>query len=292
MGAVYEAEHVLLARRAAIKILNAEPDRTDMLARFEREVRFTALLNHPNTIAIYDYGRAESGAFYYAMEYIDGLDLDTLVDRWGRLSVSRVLHIMAQVAGSLAEAHENSLIHRDVKPANIMLSVRGGVPDFVTVVDFGLVRELESDDAKLTADDELLGTPLYMAPEAVKKSSSELDARADIYSLGATAYYLLTAQDSYPGGSASAVMSQRISGSYTPIERHGVDIPAAVCELVQRCMSEDPASRPRTARALLLEIEALQRQHPWDRARAEAFWIELNRKRRARSSIPPHANVA
>jgi serine/threonine-protein kinase len=291
MGAVYEAEHTLLARRAAIKILNAGPDRADLLERFEREVRFTAMLTHPNTISIYDYGRSESGAFYYAMEHIDGVDLDTLIDRWGPISVERVLHILIQASGSLAEAHEAGLIHRDVKPANIMLSMPGGVPDVVTIVDFGLVRELNNDEAKLTADDELLGTPLYMAPEAMKKSSAELDARADIYSLGATAYYLLTGQDSVPGGSASEVMSQRNSGAYTPIEQHGVAIPSGVRDLVQRCMSEDPAQRPQTARSVLIEVEALQHNHPWDRARAEAYWVELNRKRRVRSHAP-HANVA
>jgi eukaryotic-like serine/threonine-protein kinase len=294
MGSVYEAEHTLLARRAAIKILNA-PERTDLLARFEREVQATAMLTHPNTISIYDYGRAENGAFYYAMEYIDGVDLDTLVDRWGRLDVERVLHILMQAAGSLAEAHEVGLIHRDVKPSNIMLSLRGGVPDFVTILDFGLVRDLlpsadRSAELKLTADDELLGTPLYMAPEAIG-SGPEIDARADIYSLGATAYYLLTGSDSYDGTSANEVMSQRISGSFTPIDQHGVEIPERVKSLVQRCMSRDPAGRPPTARALLIEVEALQQQWPWDRARAEAYWQELNRKRRMRSQ-PPHANVA
>jgi tRNA A-37 threonylcarbamoyl transferase component Bud32 len=291
MGSVYEAEHMLLARRAAIKILNAEPERTDLIARFEREVRTTAMLTHPNTISIYDFGRAQDGAFYYAMEYIDGVDLDTIVDRWGPLSVERVLHVLTQVAGSLAEAHEAGLIHRDVKPSNIMLALRGGVPDFVTVLDFGLVRELQpSAGVKLTADDELLGTPLYMAPEAISRGT-EIDARADIYSLGATAYYLLTGRDSCDGTSASEVMSKRISGAYTPIDQHGVEIPESVQSLVQRCMSQDPAARPQSARALLLELEALQQNWPWSRARAEAYWHELNRKRRIRSH-PPHANVA
>ena len=290
MGSVYEAEHILLARRAAIKILNA-PERTDLIARFEREVRATAMLTHPNTISIYDYGRAESGAFYYAMEYIDGVDLDTLVDRWGPLSVERVLHVLMQVAGSLAEAHEAGLIHRDVKPSNIMLALRGGVPDFVTVLDFGLVRDQHPNaEVKLTADDELLGTPLYMAPEAISEGM-EIDARADLYSLGATAYYLLTGRDSYDGSSANEVMSKRVSGSYTPIEQHGVELPERVKSLVQRCMSRDPALRPQTARALLIEVEALQQHWPWDRARAEVYWLELNRKRRMRSH-PPHANVA
>lgn len=292
MGSVYEAEHVQLARRAAIKILNAQPDRTDLIERFEREVRFTAKLTHPNTISIYDYGRAEDGAFYYAMEYIDGVDLDTLVDRWGPLAVERVLHIMMQAAGSLAEAHEAGLIHRDVKPSNIMLSLRGGVPDFVTVLDFGLVRNLQQRaEVKLTADDELLGTPLYMAPEAFN-NAPEIDGRADIYSLGATAYYLLTGRESYDGSSASEVISKRISGSYTPIDQHGVEIPEPVKALVQQCMSPDPAARPPTARALVRAIEILQRQWPWERTRAEVLWMELNRKRRFRSSHPPNANVA
>src|SRR6185295_10437343 len=152
-----------------IKLIRAGKASPQMLARFEREVQLTSQLTHPNTIAVFDYGRSENGTFYYAMEYLDGVALDRLVAGEGALETPRALHILRQLCGSLAEAHALGLIHRDIKPGNVMLCVRGLVHDFVKVLDFGLAKETgTSGDGNLTNAGELTGTPLYMAPEMIR----------------------------------------------------------------------------------------------------------------------------
>ncbi|MBC7822190.1 MAG: serine/threonine protein kinase, partial [Planctomycetaceae bacterium] len=162
MGVVYRAHHAMLHRPTAVKFLNPERAAGDSAARFEREVQLTSQLCHPNTIAIYDYGRTDEGVFYYAMEYLDGIDLQNLVKRYGPLPDGRVIPILQQVCGSLAEAHAAGLIHRDIKPANIVLNARGGLLDFVKVLDFGLARAVDhAREAHLTNPRGIIGTPLY-----------------------------------------------------------------------------------------------------------------------------------
>ena len=157
-------------------------------------MQITSQLNNPNTVAIYDYGRTPEGVFYYAMEYLDGIDLQSLVERYGPQPVPRVIHILHQVCGSLYEAHSLGLVHRDIKPANIMLNRRGGEPDVVKVLDFGLVKALDDQkQAGLTQQASLTGTPLYMSPEAIQLPNS-VDARSDLYAVGAVGYFLLTGQ--------------------------------------------------------------------------------------------------
>src|SRR5207244_1555940 len=160
MGVVYRAEHEMLRRPTAIKLLPPQGAGELSLRRFEREAQLTARLTNPHTVSIYDYGRTPEGAFYYVMEYLEGVDLDRLVREEGPLPPGRVVHILRQVCESLAEAHGAGLIHRDIKPANIVLSERGGISDFAKVLDFGLVKEVdESDGAKLTHEDVVAGTP-------------------------------------------------------------------------------------------------------------------------------------
>ena len=152
MGIVYKAHHALLRRETALKLLT--PDKADAVSiqRFEREVRLTCRLMHPNTIQVYDYGHTPEGIFYYAMEYLDGLNLGELVERYGPQPEGRVVNLLIQVCESLAEAHALGLIHRDIKPGNIFVTDRGGVPDMVKVLDFGLVRTVAStDDTALDA---------------------------------------------------------------------------------------------------------------------------------------------
>jgi serine/threonine-protein kinase len=202
MGVVYQASHAMLRRPTAIKLL--PPTRTGVvdLQRFEREVQLTAMLTHPNTVAIYDYGRTPDGVFYYAMEFLDGIDLEQLVRRHGALTSGRVVHILRQICRALAEAHGLGIIHRDIKPANVILTVRGGEPDVAKVVDFGLVKCLDPVRVDLTMTMEggavLAGTPMYFAPEAIS-SPDRVEARSDLYSLGAVGYYLATGQAALRG---------------------------------------------------------------------------------------------
>ncbi|HEY6881919.1 MAG TPA: serine/threonine-protein kinase, partial [Polyangiales bacterium] len=189
MGVVYKARHATLRRPTAIKLLPAEKAGSHNLARFEREVQLTSTLTHPNTVAIFDYGRSANGILYYAMEYLDGLDLESLVALTGPMPDGRVVHVLAQVASALAEAHEAGIMHRDIKPQNILLCTRGGMHDFAKVVDFGLVKELGTPGtASLSLAGTVVGTPLYMCPEAIVRPS-ELDARGDLYALGAVGYF-------------------------------------------------------------------------------------------------------
>ncbi|MCA9108166.1 MAG: serine/threonine protein kinase, partial [Planctomycetales bacterium] len=181
-------------RPTAIKMLNVDRVNDDSIKRFEHEVQITCQLNHPNTIAIYDYGRTPEGVFYYAMEYLDGIDLQKLVEQYGPLPESRVAHILNQICGSLYEAHSKGLVHRDIKPANIMLNRRGGDADVVKVLDFGLVKAIDSKHQQLaSASNGLTGTPLYMSPEAIQ-SPMLVDACSDLYAVGGVAYFLLTGQ--------------------------------------------------------------------------------------------------
>jgi hypothetical protein len=193
-GSVYRAHHALMRRPVAVKLLESDTSDQNTMARFEQEVQMTSQLTHPNTIALYDYGRTPEGIFYYAMEYLEGLTRDKLVKNYGPQPGCRVISILCQVCGSLAEAHGIGLVHRDIKPANIFLTRRGGLPDFVKVLDFGLVKARAGQgQLELTGANTTLGTPLYMSPEAVEHPD-KVDARADIYSVGAVGYFLLTGQ--------------------------------------------------------------------------------------------------
>jgi serine/threonine protein kinase len=198
MGEVYLAEHQLLKRPCAVKVIRpsaaADPQ---ALARFEREVRTTALLTHPHTVEIYDYGRTEDGTFYYVMEYLPGYSSAELVERYGPLSPARAVYLLWQVCGALAEAHAWPLVHRDLKPANIFVAERGGIYDFAKLLDFGLVSQRPDEDTQLTQEGSVTGSPLYMSPEQALGSTP--DARSDIYSLGAVAYFWLTGQPPFTG---------------------------------------------------------------------------------------------
>ena len=180
MGVVYRATHAMLRRPAAIKLLLKDRASEADLVRFEREVQLTSRLAHPNTISIFDYGRTAEGVFYYVMEYLDGLDLQRLVDQYGPLEPARAIHILAQISGALAEAHALGLIHRDIKPANIVLTERPDEPDVVKVVDFGLVKKFGGNLARVGGDDAITGTPLYMAPEAITQPDTDRRTRRSL----------------------------------------------------------------------------------------------------------------
>jgi hypothetical protein len=275
MGTVYLARHALLRRPTAVKVLNTERSGKEGVARFEREVQITSSLRHPNTIEIYDYGYTPDGTFYYAMEYLEGIDLGDCVQNDGPQPEARVLHIMRQACGSIAEAHAAGLIHRDIKPANVMLSERGGLLDFVKVLDFGLVRrEQQTQDTALTDVQSLTGTPLYMPPEAVRSPES-LDARGDVYQLGQVAYYLLAGRHLFTADSAMDVMLKHVSETPEPPSKV-LDKPVSdeLEKLILSCLEKDPNARPANAGELLEAFERCSLPQVWSQADARAWWAE------------------
>ena len=273
MGTVYMARHAMLRRPTAVKLLNLDKMSPKAATRFEREVQLTSTLTHPNTVAIFDYGRTPEGIFYYAMEYLDGMNLEDLVQRFGPVNEARSVYILKQICGSLSEAHAQSLVHRDIKPANIFLTCRGGLYDFVKVLDFGLVKELDDENgANLTNPNAMTGTPLYMPPEAVIQTQ-KIDARADIYAIGAVGYFLLTGTSVFPLGPVMEVCMKHVSQTPESLSsRLGKPISPDLESLILRCLSKPRDSRPDDAQALLRELETCQVSGSWTPSDAREWW--------------------
>jgi serine/threonine-protein kinase len=272
MGEVYRAHHAMLRRPTAVKLLTGDGSEAQ-LRRFEKEVQLTARLTHPNTISIYDYGRTPDGVFYYAMELLDGLTLEQLVERHGPQPPGRVIHILQQVCGALTEAHRVGLIHRDIKPANIHLGQRGDVADFVKVLDFGLVRELTGSGKVAESNlNTVVGTPLYLSPEAILKPD-RMDARADIYGLGCVAYFLSTGSPPFSGESVVELCAHHLhTPPPPPSGRHPV--PDDVERVILSCLAKDPAQRPQSARDLSTELQLCRDAKAWTLANAEKWWAD------------------
>jgi hypothetical protein len=290
MGVVYRATHAMLRRPAAIKLLHpARAGATD-LARFEREVQLTSRLTHPNTISIFDYGRTADGAFYYVMEYLDGLDLEELVKEEGPVGAARVVRILTQASGSLAEAHALGLIHRDIKPANIMLTERPDEPDIVKVVDFGLVKAIvgASGDVTATNLNAITGTPLYLAPEAVT-SPDTVDARSDLYALGAVGYFLLTGEHVFEAPTIVEVLSKHMRDIPIPLsDRLGRPVAEDLAALLMSCLAKRREDRPASAGALRTALMACADFARYDVAAATAWW----RDRGSNLAVPATAESA
>jgi hypothetical protein len=273
-GAVYRARHALLRRPTAIKIMRPEFARSESAkARFEHEVQITAGLTHPNTVAIFDYGQTPEGTLYYAMEYLTGFTLDDLVRIKGPLSPARVLHVLEQVCGSLAEAHGKGLIHRDVKPANIMLCERGGLYDVVKVLDFGLVKESGEDDPGVTQTNVLVGTPQYMAPEIIS-APGQASPKSDLYAVGAVAYFLLTGHNVFDGASTVEICAMHLHDHPVPPSQRTADpLPADLEAIVLECLQKDPSKRPGSAAALGSALQACEQYGSWSLGEARHWWI-------------------
>ena len=287
-GTVFRGHHALMRRPVAVKLLDPLMANEQSIARFEREVQLTCTLTHPNTIALYDYGRTPDGLFYYAMEYLDGLGLDKLVQDFGRQPEGRVVHILRQVCGSLAEAHAQGLVHRDIKPANIFLTRRGGIPDFVKVLDFGLVkaRNLQGQ-VELTGATATLGTPLYMSPEAVEHPD-RVDASTDIYSLGCVGYYLLTGETVFVGLSLGEVMMQQVrSVPEKPSARLRQPVSADLEDLLMSCLAKKPAGRPASAEALEAALAKCAAASSWGREQAAEWWRKREAAKAAKTMVVP-----
>lgn len=261
MGEVWRARHHLLARPAAVKLLR--PDRlvADVAAaqrRFEREAQATATLTSPHTVQLYDFGVAEDGRWYYAMELLDGVDLRRHVLEQGPLSAERALRLLAQVCASLHEAHEIGLVHGDIKPENIILGTVGGQPDFAKVVDFGLTRTIDTSSGRAPSprgSHGLVGTPAYMAPELVTLEPP-VDHRVDLYSLGCVAYWLLTGRLVFEADQVEAVLVRHVLEAPAALsEVTKTYVPPCLDRLVLSCLAKHPNDRPQSAAELRRELE-------------------------------------
>jgi serine/threonine-protein kinase len=265
MGVVYRAKHALLRRDTAVKILPSAQAGPELRARFEREVRLTADLHHPNTVAIFDYGASQEGLLYYAMEYVDGLDLEELTARYGPQPPGRVAQLLTQILASLSEAHERGLVHRDVKPANVMVTDRGAGPDTVKVLDFGLARRVAEH-----ARESFAGTPHYLAPEAIDAPWATSPA-ADLYAVAAVGYYLLTGAPVFEGRNANEVCQAHLHRpAQPPSVRSGRAIPERLERLILWGLDKDPSGRPTSAKSYREAFAALELG--WTEQDAQHFW--------------------
>jgi len=281
MGEVWRAQHRLLARPAAIKLIRGAGAGNigasdEAVRRFEQEAQVTARLSSPHTVQLFDFGVSGDGRFYYVMELLNGLDLETLVRRHGPLPAERVTYLLRQVCHSLAEAASYGLVHRDIKPANLFVCRYGGDCDFVKVLDFGIAKEadhlMETGAIGLTREHGLRGTPAYIAPEQALGGSG-IDGRADIYAVGCVAYFLLTGQLVFTGDTPMAVV---VHHAHTlpipPSERSELPIPPALDRLVLSCLAKNPAERPQSARDLSQRLAAIDGGSPWTDERAREWW--------------------
>ncbi|MFN0055609.1 MAG: serine/threonine-protein kinase [Planctomycetales bacterium] len=275
MGAVYLAEHQLLKRPCALKLINADLEENEIaVARFEREVQSAASLSHPNTIEVYDYGRADDGTFYYVMEYLAGLSIADLVRQEGELPAGRTVYLARQVCGALAEAHRMGLVHRDLKPANIFVAILGGQCDVAKVLDFGLVKQENPQDGKqLTADYTVSGTPQFMSPEQAR-GERNIDGRADLYAVGAILYYMLTGRPPFERESAMSLMIAHASEPVRPPTQLNSRIPQDLEAVILKCLAKAPADRYEDAKVLATALEQCRCASEWSQSQAEAWWLQ------------------
>ena len=274
MATIYLARHALLKRPTAVKILKKHVATDEFIHRFEREVQLASQLLHPNTVRIYDFGRTRDGRPYYVMEYLDGVTLAELVAQTGPVPPGRVLHILRQVGAALREAHERGMIHRDVKPENVMLCVRGE-DDVVKLLDFGLVKSLETAATRdITKQLKILGTPRYMAPERIV-NPKDVDARSDIYALGAVGYFLLTGKAIFDGDDHLAISNQVLHAPAPRASASGIEgIPEGLDALIAACLEKDRAHRPQAMEAVIEALDRLSSRLAWTQNDAAAWWAE------------------
>ena len=280
MGEVWRATHRLLRRDAAVKLVIPDllsrigpGERRHMQQRFEQEAQSIAALRSPHTVSLYDFGVSDEGSLYYVMELLDGIDAEQLVIRYGPQPAARVVWLIRQACESLEEAHDLGMVHRDVKPSNVFICRLGKQADFVKLLDFGLVKALQSPEAtRLTMQGEVSGTPAFMAPEQVR-SETDIDARADIYGLGCIAYYLLTGTLVFDGPTPMAMAIAQVERNpEPPSQRTELAIPASLERVVMTCLEKKPEDRPQSAAVLAELLYACTDIPQWTRADAARWW--------------------
>ena len=280
MGEVYHATHRMLARPAAIKLIRpgviggSDPAAAQLaVTRFRREAETAASLRSPHTVELYNFGVTDDQTLYFVMELLEGLNLESLVRRHGPLPAGRVVHILRQVCASLEEAHARGLVHRDIKPANIHVGRVGLVYDFVKVLDFGLVKPITDgplEHSLSTQGGMVIGTPGYMAPEMAL--SAKVDGRADLYSLGCVAYYLLTGRQVFEGDTVMQVFAQHLQEAPTPPSLRGPStVPLDLEQLVLNCLAKKPEDRPQSAAELDRRLAVVDVE-PWTDVHAQQWW--------------------
>lgn len=285
MGEVWKAKHSMLARPAAVKLIRSEAlgatgseDGKRVAGRFEREAQATAALQSPHSIVLYDFGTTKQGAFYYVMELLHGLDLATLIARFGPVPPERAVHLLLQACHSLDEAHAKGLVHRDIKPANLFTCAYGRDVDHVKVLDFGLVKmkgDSGSDEnaPTLTMEGLATGTPAFLPPEMA--AAGEVDGRADIYGLGCVAYWLITGQLVFEADSPMIMVAEHIKTPPTPpSQRTELEIPAELDRIILQCLAKNPADRPQTAEELAGMLRAIPAARRWNGDEAHAWWTK------------------
>lgn len=279
MGEVWRAKHQLLARPAAVKLIRSEAlvdvqQRESVLKRFQREAQVTANLQSPNTVKLYDFGVSETGSFYFVMELLSGIDLESMVKRFGSLKAERVVMLLRQACRSLSEAHGAGLVHRDIKPANIFVCKLGRECDFIKVLDFGIVKPtVQTGETVITAAGTVTGTPDYMAPELFL-DKGEVDGRADIYALGCVAFRMLTGRLVFESANPLGVMLQHAKTLPEPPSRFAeLSIPKSLDQLVLACLEKEPDDRPNSADELWRVLGQIEFDDPWTPERAEEWWL-------------------
>jgi len=284
MSNVYLARHALLKRPAAVKVLKSHLATDEVVTRFQREAQLCSQLSHPNTIEIHDYGATRDGRWYYAMEYLRGVSLETLVGKHGALPAARVVHLLRQACGSLREAHDRGWVHRDVKPSNVMVCASGGLHDVVKLVDFGLIKKVRGPHTRdITQYAKVLGTPLYMAPERLR-NPADADARADIYALGAVAYYALVGKPAFEAATDHDIVYRVLNEPPPglPAEAAG-PLADLLAPLIASCLAKDREARPATIDAVCAVLDRAAEICSWTEDEARAWWIAHE----ASLEIPP-----
>lgn len=276
MGEVYLGEHRLLKRPCAVKLIRPEKaGDSAMLQRFEREVQAMTRLTHWNVVEVFDYGRTDDGTLYYVMEYLPGLTLEELVKRHGPLPPGRAVYLLRQVCAALREAHAKGLIHRDLKPGNVIVGERGGVYDVAKLLDFGLVQgpDLGGSAEKLTQHGTFVGTPAYLSPEQAR-GGSEVGPASDIYSLGALGYYLLTGQPPFLRPSAVQTITAHLTDIAIPPSKLRPEIPADLEQVILTCLEKSQGRRFPDGGRVEQALASCTCAGAWSEAAAGRWWQE------------------